>query len=177
MSLGPKQHKFIEEYLKDLNATQAAIRAGYSSTGATSQGSRLLANRNVAAVIADTLKRRSERVEINADTVLRELLKIATTDIGEAFDELGNLRPLKDIPPDVRRAISGVETVEEFAQGADGGKVVTGLVRKVKFWDKVKSLELLGKNLKLFTDVKEHRLDAKTLEQLVTLSLLEGDAK
>ncbi len=167
--LTPKQNRFVAEYLKDLNATQAAIRAGYVARSAEQAGYQVLRNPEVRRLIDEAVARRAERVEVKSDDVLRELLRIATTDIGLAFDEHGALRPLKDIPIDVRRAISSVEV--EQLPAVDG--MTMGTVAKLKFWDKTKSLELLGKHLKLFVDRHEHALD-ESLEAMVKASFLVG---
>jgi len=130
---------FAREYLIDFNATQAAIRAGYSPKSATAQASLLLTKSDVQAAIADGQAKRVAKIEIRADTVLRELARLALADIAQAFDEEGALRPIRDMPEDVRRAISSYEV------DADG-KV------KVKFWSKPQTLESLGKHLRLFGD-------------------------
>lgn len=152
----PNQARFVEEYLLDLNATQAAIRAGYSAKTALQQGPRLLGNAGVKAAIQKALAARAKRVEVKADDVLRELLRIATTDISEAYDDEGNLKKLKDIPVDLRRAISGVE-VDEIWDGYGEDRTQTGETKKLKLWDKTRALEMLGKHLKLLTDKVEHR--------------------
>ena len=72
----PKQQRFVEEYLIDLNATQAAIRAGYSAKTANEQGCRLLANVNVSAAIAAAKTERSEQTKIDAAYVLRQAVKL-----------------------------------------------------------------------------------------------------
>lgn len=74
---GPSRDRFVEEYLVDLNATQAAIRAGYSPKTARSQGARLLADANVAAAIAKAKAARAERVALDQDYVLDLLHEIA----------------------------------------------------------------------------------------------------
>lgn len=76
MALTAKQQLFVQEYLIDLNATQAAIRAGYSPKTAYSMGQRLLKNVEVAAAIAEALAKRAERVEIDQDYVLRQAVKL-----------------------------------------------------------------------------------------------------
>lgn len=78
--LSVKHKRFCEEYLVDLNATQAAIRAGYKEKTARSQGQRLLTNVDIQKYIAELQKKQSERTGITADTVLKELEKIALTD-------------------------------------------------------------------------------------------------
>ncbi len=154
MALTPNQERFVEEYLLDLNATQAAIRAGYSAKTANEQGSRLLANANVRDAIDAAKKARSERTEITADLILKELLMIARVDLAQAYDESGRLKNIHDIPEDVRRAIAGIE-VDELFEGHGEDREKIGDTRKVKFWDKPRALELLGKHLKLFTDKLE----------------------
>lgn len=163
--LNEMQARFCEEYVKDLNGKHAAIRAGYSEDTAEVQASRLLRHAKVKHKIDALLKERSKRTAITADTVLQELLKLARVDIGGAFNDDGSLKPIKDIPEEIRRAISGIDIVEEF-DGQGSKKVHIGYTKKIKFWDKAKALELLGKHLKLFTEKVE--VEGKvTLEQLV----------
>lgn len=165
MKLGPKQNRFVAEYLKDLNATAAAIRAGYAETSAESQGSRLLRNAKVKKAVAEAMERRSERVEVKADDVLRELIRIFSVDIGKAYDKEGRLLPLHEMPEDIRRAIAGIETDELYAGGGES-RVEIGQTRKVKFLDKTKAIELAMRHLGLFKD--KVQLEAgPTLEQLL----------
>ncbi|GAA6196680.1 terminase small subunit [Pseudophaeobacter arcticus] len=84
MSLTAKQERFVAEYLIDLNATQAAIRAGYSEKGANVQGSKLLANANIQAAIQEAQAKRSIRTKITQDRVLQELARIGFADIRKA---------------------------------------------------------------------------------------------
>lgn len=157
MALTPKQNNFVAEYLVDQNATQAAIRAGYSPGSADVQGARLLGNARVRQLIDEALERRAARVEVKTEDVLRELLRLALVDVGRAYDESGRLLPLHEMPEDVRRAIVAVEVDESKA---------AGVVRKVKFADKVRGLELLGKHLRLFAE-KVEVTGRVTLEELV----------
>lgn len=143
--LTPRQRRFVAEYLVDLNATQAAVRAGYSAKAAHSTGPRMMANAGVQAAIQAANKRREERTEITADRVLLELGRIALADVGQAFDENGAVLPLSEMPEDIRRALGGVEH-NEFGV-------------KLKFLDKTKALELLGKHHRLFTEVIEAKID------------------
>jgi len=169
VALTPKQAAFVREYLVDLNATQAAIRAGYSASSAEVTGSKLLGNPKVRQAVDEAVQRRSERVEVKQDDVLLTLLRILNADIGKAFDADGRLLAMRDIPPDVRLAISAVETDELY--GSEGGKrTEIGLTRKLKFWSKDKALELAMRHLGLLKD----RVDVKvsmTLEDLVQLSM------
>ncbi len=89
------------------------------------------------------------RAEWEIETILRELKRIATVDIREAFEEDGRLRPLKDIPADVAACINGIE-VAELWQGRDAQRVKIGQLKKIKCVDKLRALELLGEKLALW---------------------------
>ncbi len=165
MALRPRQARFVAEYLKDLNATQAAIRSGYSAKTAASIAEELLKKPDIAREVNAALERRNARVEVKSDDILRELLHLAMVDISEAYNPDGSLKPLNEIPADVRRSLANIETEEIFA-GFGENREHVGRIAKVKFYDKTKALELLGKHLKLFTDKLE--VSGKmTLEQLV----------
>ena len=79
----PRQARFVDEYLLDLNATQAAIRAGYSAKTAQEQGSRLLSNVIVQDAVAEAMAARSERTQVTAGRVVQELAKIAFADMAD----------------------------------------------------------------------------------------------
>lgn len=160
-----RRELFVREYMIDLNGKEAALRAGYSKKNAKVVASTLLREQEVVDEINRLMEERAKKVELSAEVILRELLRIATVDISQAFDEMGGLKPLNEIPEDVRRAIAGIE-VSEIFDGSRDQKHAIGLNRKVKFWDKPKALEVLGKHLKLFTDRVEHS-GSMTLEQLV----------
>ena len=133
----PKHEKFAQEYCVDFNATQAAIRAGYSKKTAKQQGSRLLTNADISSRVKEIATKDITKVEMNPDRIVRELTFLGTADVSKAFDEEGNLLPIHEIPEDVRRAIAGFELVEERDENGEG----TGhMTKKVKFWDKNTSL-------------------------------------
>lgn len=164
--LTPKQEAFCREYLIDLNATQAYQRVfKCKPTASEANACRLMANDGVMARIDELKQERSKRTEITADVILAELLKLATVDLGKAFDSSGTILPINEMPEEVRKAISSIEVNELFdGQGSD--KTVIGFMKKIRFWDKPKSLELLGKHLKLFTEKHEHTVKL-ALEDLV----------
>lgn len=149
-NLTPKQQRFVEEYLIDLNATQAAIRAGYSEKTANEIGAENLAKPSIAKAIQDALKERSERVQIDADYVLKRLVEIDQMDVLDIMDDDGNVKPLREWPKIWRQYISNIETIS-----IDDGE---GWLKKIKWPDKVKNLELLGKHVSVgaFKDKIEH---------------------
>lgn len=146
--LTDKQELFAREYLKDLNATQAAIRAGYSEKTAQEQSSRLLSNVMVQERIATLKSERNEDVGIDAAYVLRRLVEIDQMDVLDIVRDDLSLKPVTDWPASWRRYISGFDIAEMFEYtGEDGGKELAGILKKIKWPDKVKNLELLGKHV------------------------------
>lgn len=150
-SLPPMQARFVDEYIVDLNATQAAKRAGYSPRTAHVIGHLLLKKVLVAAAVDQRLAHRSAKVHISADDVLAALRRLLGSDVRQAFAENGSLKPIHELPDDVALAISSVETDELF-DGSGKDRVQVGVVRKVKFWDKTKAAELCARHLGMLRD-------------------------
>ena len=140
-----KQKRFIEEYLVDMNATQAAIRSGYSPDTAKSIGSENLTKPDIQARIAKAMAERSRRTGVNADRAVMELAKIAFVNASDVIDaDTATLKP--DATPEDTAAIQSVK-VKTFGED--------GLEREIKMADKLKALELLGKHLGMFKDKVE----------------------
>lgn len=152
--LTKKQGLFVAEYLTDLNATRAAISAGYSKKGAEQTGSVLLRNPKVAEQISKKHGKRLGKLEITADRVLQEIAKLAFYDPGNMLEDDGSMKQVKDIDDHTRMAIAGLE-VTELSEGVGEQKHVYGLCKKIKLADKGANLERLGRHLKLFTDKSE----------------------
>lgn len=166
-ALTPKQARFVAEYLRDLNATQAAIRAGYSAKTADQQACRLLTNVKVSSAVAEAKQSRADRTQVDADWVLRRLAQDATADLADLYDENGNLRPVKDWPIAWRTGlVAGVETAQERDGQDEDGNPVFATVRKVKLLDRTKLVELIGKHVGVgaFKDRVEHSGEIKTPE-------------
>ncbi|MFO0467560.1 MAG: terminase small subunit [bacterium] len=153
--LTDRQRRFAQEFMLDLNATQAAIRSGYSARTAGEQAARLLANVRIQSFIAQLRAEQAQRLNIEADVVLRELLYLARSDIADLFDDAGQLRPLSEMPEHARRAVASIE-VEELLGGSGPDRGQIGWVKKVRLWNKPQALELLGKHLKLWIERHEH---------------------
>lgn len=156
-----KQQRFVAEYLIDLNATQAAIRAGYSAKTAEVQGPRLLGNVRVAAAIEQGKQKREKRTEIDADWVLRRLAEEAEADIADLYTETGALKPVSDWPMVWRKGlVAGIETQQEF-ETVDGEKKAAGIVHKLKLSDRIRRIELLGKHTTVQAFVERHEHTGK----------------
>ena len=149
----PKHEKFAQEYCVDFNATQAAIRAGYSKKTAYSQGSRLLKKVEVQKRVGELAGKAGYDREVDAARIKQELGYLSTSDLTEAFDANGNPLPIHQIPERLRRCISGFELVEERDEN---GEPTGHMVKKFKFYDKNASLNTLAKVHKMLTDKVEH---------------------
>lgn len=150
-SLNQRQLVFIKEYLIDKNATRAAKAAGYSPKTARSQGQRLLTHADIKRELDHQIKKQLKKLDLKSETILKELLRLATVDISKAFDDMGQMKPLHQIPINIRKAISSIE-VHEIFDGQGNEKTVIGLAKKLRFWDKTRALELLAKHLNLLKD-------------------------
>lgn len=158
----PKQERFVREYLIDHNAKAAAKRAEYSPKTAEQIGYELLQKTSVACKLQQLKAKQAKRLDYSADRVLTELARVALIDVGKLFDEDGHLLPLKDMPEDARRAISSFEV--ETVSPKNGEEFVR--ISKVKLWSKDRTLEMLGKHHKLFTDVVQHQGELTLRERL-----------
>jgi phage terminase small subunit len=143
--LTPKQRSFVDEYLIDLNATQAAIRAGYSPKTANEIGAENLAKPSIKAEVDKVLAERSKRTGITQDRVLREIAKLAffkSSDVVEFGPSGVKVRHSSDVDEEDLACVAEIsETTTEF-----GGTI------RVKFHDKKGALELLGRHLGMWND-------------------------
>jgi phage terminase small subunit len=143
--LTAKQQRFVEEYLIDLNATQAAIRAGYSPGTAKDIGCQNLAKLNISDAIAKKMAERSKRTGINQDRVVQELARVAFVNMGELVDpEDGSIKSTATDDD-----LACIESVKVKQSDSETG---SSTEREVKVASKLKALELLGKHLGMWND-------------------------
>ena len=182
MELTPKQERFVAEYLIDLNATQAAIRTGYSAKTAASQGARLLKQGGVARAVHTAQQARAVRTEITQDRVLQELARIAFFDIRRLYRADGSMKDPCELDADTAAALASIEVKEELERGggeellqepsasaavsasassapAHGGaprrrrgEQVAGYTIKTRVFDKVATLQLAMRHLGMLND-------------------------
>ena len=195
--LTSKQKMFVKEYLVDLNATQAALRAGYSEKTAYRTGADNLKKPQIQEAIQQAMQKREQRTEITADKVLEEYAKLGFSDVsdylevvtervlvdrtaeGEPISEIKQfvfMKDTKDIPPEKLAAIS------EVKQHKDGSI-------SFKLHDKRGALDSIARHLGMFTERIEHTgkdggpiqtavdLSGLTIEELRNLANLDADAK
>ncbi|MEK3788766.1 terminase small subunit [Paenibacillus sp. FSL K6-1230] len=157
MALTAKQQKFADEYLIDLNATQAAIRAGYSPKTAAEIGCENLTKPNIRAYIDERMAVLSRRTGVNQERIIRELARVAFLDPTKLVD-MDSAALKEDTSDDDRAAIASVKV-----------KTMKGDVdmveREVKFADKLKALELLGKRFGMWID--KQQIDVQGAVQIV----------
>jgi phage terminase small subunit len=145
MALTKKQKQFVDEYLVDLNATQAAIRAGYSTASARQIADENMSKPDIKNAIEKALAERSKRTGVNADRVILELAKIAFVNPTDVIN-MDEATVRGEANREDTAAISSVKV--KRIQTEDGDIVE----REVKTYDKIKALELLGKHMGMFTD-------------------------
>lgn len=166
--LTPRQQAFVAEYLIDLNATQAAIRAGYSKKTAYSQGQRLLKYAEVQDAIVKAQATRSTKTGIDAAWVLTRLTQEATADLADIIGDSGELRPISEWPLIWRQGlVTGVDVQENVVDGVKMGQTI-----KVKLSDRIKRIELIGKHV----DIQAFR-DQILQTGAITLNVTQDDAE
>lgn len=142
--LTDKQQRFVEEYLIDLNATQAAIRAGYKPENARQIGTENLSKLVISNAIAVAMAERSRRTGINQDRIVNELAKIAFVNMLDIVDEEGRIR--SDATEEDLACIESIKHKESSSINGDSTE------REVKIASKLKALELLGKHVGMWND-------------------------
>jgi phage terminase small subunit len=148
--LTARQEKFVEEYLVDLNATQAAIRAGYSAKDADVQGPRLLGNVGISESIAKAKQERAKRTGITSDRVLAELEMLAFSDhTNFLVDDVGAVELADTAPEGAHRSVSSIKHRIHTRDGEVTREV------EIKLWDKPGMLKLAGRHVGLFPDKLE----------------------
>lgn len=154
LSAKEKQARFIEEYLIDLNGTQAAIRAGYSPLTAKEQASQLLTKLNIRTEIDKAIAARSKRTGINQDRVLQEIAKMGLANMRN-FVNIGpdgdvKIKCMDDISPEDSACIKKIEARK--VTRTSGDDVIEDETIKIELHDKKGCLELLGRHLGMFKD-------------------------
>jgi phage terminase small subunit len=153
----------VAEYLKDLDATKAALRAGYSRKAASQAGYKLLQRPDIKAAVVAGAEAHLERADLTAERTLEEYRRLGFSNIKALFDNRGNLRPIHQLPDDVAATIASVEVVKKNLFPDDDQ---VDLVHKVKLWPKDRILEMLGKHFKLVTDRVEITGDEELIARL-----------
>jgi phage terminase small subunit len=148
MNLTPKQQRFCEEYMVDLNGTQAAIRAGYSKRTSNEQAVRLLANVSVSAKIFELQKALSKSTGITAERILKEFAKIGFANIQDYISAENEITDLSKIEVDKAAAVESITVTETTFGTPDNPGVKTKVA--FKLYDKISALVNMGRHIGLF---------------------------
>jgi len=158
MKLTPKQERFIQEYLVDLNATQAATRAGYSAKSAETIGLQLLRKKQVSSAISQAQAKTANKLEITKERLISALLPIVDADVQhyQDIDEGGfvKLKQFKDMPKGASLAIKTITEDRIIKETPDGEAVIVKDQRRVDLYDKIRAVETIAKMLGFMTDGK-----------------------
>lgn len=164
--LTDQQQEFAHRYANDPEKNAAAAyRAAYprikSEAAARTNASKLLTNANVQRYVDQEIQRLMDRLDVTKERVLREAARMAFFDIGQLYDEQGNMRALHTLDADTRRAIASVQTV---VLGEDEGTGKPLMLKSVKLADKNKAIDTLMKHLGLYAkDNKQKQTDIATI--------------
>jgi phage terminase small subunit len=162
--LRPKYARFVQEYLVDLNGTQAAIRAGYAAANADVQASQLLRIPKVAAALAEALAERQRRCDLTADRVLLEFARLAYADIRALYDADGQLKRPCELDAAIAPAVAQLEVRTTTRKS---GEIET--VQKVRLVEKVPALRALAEHLgmlKMRLDVEAPTMPIRIVHEL-----------
>jgi len=158
--LTANQQAFVQEYLIDLNATQAAIRAGYSEATAYSIGNELLKKPEIQETLQKAMKDREQRVEITQDRVLKEYARLGFFDPRKLFNSDGSPREIQDLDDDTASVLAGLDVMEVY-EGTGESRRFVGYSKKYKLADKKGALDSIAKHLGMFTDKSEINVTIK----------------
>ena len=156
MKLTKKQEAFVYEYLKDFNASAAALRAGYKNP---KMGSKLVAKSSVQKKIQEELKKRQKKYEATIENVVKELSNIAFSDIFELID-------IQDDRTIILKSKDQLKEIDKKAVQSITYDAKTGTI-KIKMHDKLKALELLGKHLGMFEGEKPNTEEITKLQEMI----------
>ena len=172
--LTKKQTRFCHEYVIDHNGSQAAIRAGYSSAGASSMGSQLLANLKVKELVQELETKLQGKLEISAERVLLEIARLATFDPRKLYDADGNLIPIHKLDDDTAACVAGIEIITHK------DPLTKAITKKYKIWDKNSALDKMKQRYsKLFEagDEEDKPVSKRMFFQVVDASKSDQDDK
>lgn len=146
-----RERKFIAAMARGMNQSEAAVAAGYRGKNAKDAGWRIASRPRVKAKLAKLGDDALARAGVTTTQIVRELARVAMLDPRNILDEFGNVRDFSDLDSDTAAAIAGMD-VEELFDGSGQERKQTGMVRKVKFWNKVEALKELSRIARLAQD-------------------------
>lgn len=171
--LTPKQELFVREYLKDLCATQAAIRAGYSKRTAREIGRENLTKPVIARRVQAAMDRRAERLDISSDRVLQEIARLSFSDVRKIFTDADQLKPVTALDDDTAAAVQSVKVVTRGGPPNPDGTRDIEYVHEIKLAEKNAALEKLMKHLGEYAADNKQRSPFASLPRDVQRQILD----
>jgi len=156
--LTPKQRKFCLEYLKDFNATRAAVESGYSKRSAKEIGSNNLTKHNIQAHLSKKINKAEQMAEIDIALILKHLYNMAFFDARTLYGEDGDLLPMSEWPPEAGKLVQDIDV-----QTRQVDKDTTITIKKIKIPSRERNTENLGRYLAMFTDKIKDVSDPKEM--------------
>ena len=141
------QEAYCQSYIKTPeNQTQAAINAGFSPNTAAVKASVMMRDERIQKRIAELMEERNKRMRVSADYVLMRLVEIDQMDVIDILNDYMSIKPVSEWPKVWRQYLTGFELADMF-EGRGDEKELVGILKKIKWPDKVKNLELIGKHV------------------------------
>jgi phage terminase small subunit len=162
-----RMRRFCREYIIDNDGTAAAIRSGYAKRGAASRACEMLKSKHVIRRIEELRKEQHKRLDIRADDVLSELMRISMSSAADIFDEHGEIKPINEIPREVLACVRSIKRRIDKNTGLP--------IFEFSFWDKTKTLETLCRHLGLLQDNTNVRFPDGIPDELKAMSEPEID--
>lgn len=177
MKLTNKQRRFCEEYLIDLNATQSAIRAGYSEKTAGQIGEQNLKKLEIQSLISILQEKKSKELNISQNKVLNELCKVAFGDVKNYFDAKGNLIDISKLENQISASIKSI-TVQQDKIEKNNKNVIETSIKKIESYDKLRALDTINKMLGYYAPIKQdHTTNGKDISSPFVSEKDEKDYK
>jgi phage terminase small subunit len=149
-----KQKMFVAEYLVDVNATAAALRAGYSKKTAYSIGQENLKKPEIQAALQAKIQKVEQKTDISIERVLKEYARLGFFDPRKLFNDDGSPKGIHELDDDTAAAIAGLDVMEIY-EGKGEDRQFVGYLKKYKLADKKGNLDSIGKHLGMFIDKQE----------------------
>ena len=141
------QEAYCQSYIKTPeNQSQAAIDAGFSPNTAAVKASVMMRDERIQKRIAELMEERNRRMRVSADYVLMRLVEIDQMDVIDILNDDMSIKPVSEWPKVWRQYLTGFELADMF-EGRGDEKELVGILKKIKWPDKVKNLELIGKHV------------------------------
>lgn len=153
--LNDKQRRFATEYLKDQNATQAALRAGYAKASAHSQAHDLLKKPEIRAFLDEKLAKIEEKAAFGVEQTIRQLERMVMFDVRRLFHPNGSPKEITELDDETAAVVAGLEVVEQF-EGSGKDRVFTGYLKKYKLSDRLGAVNTALKMFGKLSDRLEH---------------------